>query len=98
MKDEQESQLIGCLDLKHFVGVVREVRFAKHNKYKHKFRVLLLASLFTDCLFPDFDDHLRNKVQAEKNKMNYTSTLTCPKTSGNGSGKQVRWAVQQCAQ
>lgn len=63
MKDEQESQLISCLDFKHFVGIVREVRFEKRNKYKHKFRVLLLllACLFTDCLFPNFDEPLCNK-------------------------------------
>lgn len=71
MKDEQESQLISCLHFKHFVGIVREVRFEKHNKYKHKFRMLLLllTCLFTDCLFPNFDDHLCNKVQAEENTL-----------------------------
>lgn len=44
MKDEQESELISCFDLKHFVGILREVRVEKHNKYKHKFRVVSLPS------------------------------------------------------
>lgn len=66
MKDEQESQLISCLDFKHFVGIVREVRFEERNKHKFRVLLLLLACLLTECLFPNFDDHLCNKVQAKK--------------------------------
>lgn len=86
MKDEQESELISCLDLKHFMGILREVRVEKH--YKHKFRMVVSSSslcLFTDCSFANFDDHLFNK--SSLNDMSCTSTLTCPKTRGNGSGE-----------
>jgi len=98
MKDERASQLISCFGFKQFVGVVREVRFEKRSKYKHKFRVvvlLLLSGLFTYCPFPNFDDHLWNKVHAEKKNVNYTSTLRCPKLHGSGSGKGVRWLSEQ---
>lgn len=65
MKDEQESELISCFDLKHFMGILGAARVEKWNK--HKFRVVLSSSscLLTDCSFTNFDDHLFNRVEAE---------------------------------